>query len=413
MIELHGTCKTEFLPLKNELSNSLNVPENEKEKYTAECGVALCIIMNNEIVVNLYGGFQDQKCTKKWNDNTLAGVYSCTKGWTSIVASHLRSKKILEMDAPVCKYWKGFEQNGKEQITVKQLLCHESGCSTIRVPIYKCNRENEWDTICNSLASGKPFWPPGSASRYHAFTFGHLVGNVCQLADGKGRNVGEIFKEEITDKFGISDDIMISHPPQERCAEMFWHNDNDFYQFKGDENTYIETVNELVMKADNGDQQALAKLTAINPQRPVAALNSKEFQTVLYPASGGWCSAKGMASLYSKISNGEIVEKNIISKNDLKDATITKHCEMKGQGNRSLGFTINTQGRDKTFGHGGRGGHVGFGDYDYKLGIGFVRNRLSNGIKDGTRPTGYRLAKIMYECLDNMDINHDEIVSFL
>ena len=149
MIELHGTWKTEFLPLKNELSNSLNVPENEKEKYTAECGVALCIIMNNEIVVNLYGGFQDQKCTKKWNDNTLAGVYSCTKGWTSIVASHLRSKKILEMDAPVCKYWKGFEQNGKEQITVKQLLCHESGCSTIRVPIYKCNRENEWDTICN------------------------------------------------------------------------------------------------------------------------------------------------------------------------------------------------------------------------------------------------------------------------
>ena len=56
---------------------------------------------------------------------------------------------------------------------------------------------------------------------------------------------------------------------------------------------------------------SLAKLTAINPQRPVAALNSKEFQTVLYPASGGWCSAKGMASLYSKISNGEIVEKNI------------------------------------------------------------------------------------------------------
>ena len=24
MIELHGTCKTEFLPLKNELSNSNN-----------------------------------------------------------------------------------------------------------------------------------------------------------------------------------------------------------------------------------------------------------------------------------------------------------------------------------------------------------------------------------------------------
>ena len=120
-----------------------------------------------------------------------------------------------------------------------------------------------------------------------------------------------------------------------------------------------------------------------------------------------------MASLYAKISNGEIVEKNIISKDDLIDATITKHCEMKGQGNRSLGFTINTHGRDKTFGHDGRGGHVGFGDYDYKLGFGFVRNRLSNGFKDGTRPTGYRLAKIMYECLDNMEMDKDDIVSFL
>ena len=148
MIQVRGDCKPEFLALKKELYHALN-PEVEGSEFTPECGLALCVFVNNERVVNLYGGFKDKQRTKVWNQNTLAGVYSCTKAWTSLVASHFCSKGLLDVNAPVCNYWSGFGQNGKDKITVKQLLCHESGCSAMRLPVYKCNRENEWNNICN------------------------------------------------------------------------------------------------------------------------------------------------------------------------------------------------------------------------------------------------------------------------
>lgn len=58
--------------------------------------------------------------------------------------------------------------------------------------------------ICRKiLENAKPKWTPGVLSGYHAYTYGWLVDQLIRHSDPKKRGVGQFFKEEIADKFGI------------------------------------------------------------------------------------------------------------------------------------------------------------------------------------------------------------------
>ena len=50
-----------------------------------------------------------------------------TKGLAAMTLALAHSRGWLDYDAPVCKYWPEFAQNGKENITVRQLLAHQAG----------------------------------------------------------------------------------------------------------------------------------------------------------------------------------------------------------------------------------------------------------------------------------------------
>ena len=54
-------------------------------------------------------------------------IYSSGKCVAAILMAIMRDKGLIEYDAPVHKYWPEFAQNGKEHITVQDVLRHESG----------------------------------------------------------------------------------------------------------------------------------------------------------------------------------------------------------------------------------------------------------------------------------------------
>ncbi len=73
-----------------------------------ELGAALCLSLEGETVVDLWGGFMDKEKSRPWQRDTLANVYSTTKGIIAIAAHRLVDQGLLDLEAPVAQYWPEF-----------------------------------------------------------------------------------------------------------------------------------------------------------------------------------------------------------------------------------------------------------------------------------------------------------------
>ena len=51
-----------------------------------------------EMVINLWGGFQDEQKTLEWNEDTLVNVFSVTKGITAICVLMLIDKGQIDIN---------------------------------------------------------------------------------------------------------------------------------------------------------------------------------------------------------------------------------------------------------------------------------------------------------------------------
>ena len=83
-----------------------------------EVGAAVAVWVEGDLVVNLWGGFADAARSRPWRENTLASVYSGTKGLTSTCIHLLADRGELDLGAPVARYWPEFGRAGKQDITL-------------------------------------------------------------------------------------------------------------------------------------------------------------------------------------------------------------------------------------------------------------------------------------------------------
>ena len=96
-----------------------------------EVGASCCAVVDGEVVVDLWGGFQDRDATRPWERDTLVNVYSTTKGMGSAAVATLVDEGTLDYDAPVRDYWPEFRA-GQGGLTVGQFLSHQSGICGVR-----------------------------------------------------------------------------------------------------------------------------------------------------------------------------------------------------------------------------------------------------------------------------------------
>ena len=106
-----------------------------------------------------------------WNEDTLVVVNSTTKGLAAMTVAVANSRGWIDYDAPVAEYWPEFAQNGKEAITVRQLLSHEAGLVWIDEPLH-FEDLHDLDYVAAVLSRQKPAWEPGTRHGYHAMTIG-------------------------------------------------------------------------------------------------------------------------------------------------------------------------------------------------------------------------------------------------
>lgn len=157
-------------------------------------GAALCVRLAGETVVDLWGGIADPRDRSPWTKDTTSVIFSCTKGLVSILAARLVQDGLLDYRTPVATYWPEFAAEGKEEITVADLLAHRSGLSAPR-DLLNVEDVIDWDVVTGRLAAQQPLWTTSQGHAYHALTHGWLAGEVIRRITGK--TVGQYFDELI------------------------------------------------------------------------------------------------------------------------------------------------------------------------------------------------------------------------
>jgi CubicO group peptidase (beta-lactamase class C family) len=185
-----------------------------------ELGAAVAVYRRGDKVVDLWGGRRSPASDDAWQRDTMTVLMSVTKGLAAMTCAVAVARGWLDVDARVARYWPEFAQNGKQDITVRQLLAHEAGLPFLDEPLSMALID-DLDFVAETLARQKPAWPPGTRHGYHTHTLGLYLQEILRRVDPEHRSLGNIFHEEIVEPLEL--DLYIGLPGEvadERLATV-------------------------------------------------------------------------------------------------------------------------------------------------------------------------------------------------
>ncbi|MDX1388501.1 MAG: serine hydrolase domain-containing protein, partial [Acidobacteriota bacterium] len=199
---VHGLTAPGFEPVRDAFL------ENFTHRH--DLGAACTVYHRGEKVVDLWGGTRDRGRNLPWEENTVVLVFSTTKGMASIAMAVAHARGFLEWDEPIASYWPEFAANGKDRITVRQLMSHQAGLAVVREKL-DARTLGDPDRLGTILARQRPAWKPGTNHGYHSVTQGWYQSEILRRVDPRGRRLGEFFRDEVARPLGLS--FFIGLPP--------------------------------------------------------------------------------------------------------------------------------------------------------------------------------------------------------
>jgi CubicO group peptidase (beta-lactamase class C family) len=355
-----------------------------------ELGAACCVYHKGEKVVDLWGGVRNKATGEPWEQDTMALVYSATKGLAAMTLAVAHSRGWLDYDEMVCNYWPEFAQNGKEKITVRQLLAHQAGLFALDTPLDK-SLVADLDRLAVVLARQKPPWEPGTRQAYHAVTLGFYEGELLRRIDPQHRSLGQFFQDEIATPLKL--DFYIRLPesiPDSRLAPLV---DPGFFEMTFG---FPLLLTPAVWNRRSNIRRALLGSELAHDQQRIYPRNLE------IPAGGGVGTARALAHAYSVFATGgkELALRPETLQQLMAPAVpatqgFYDEC-MKSEVQFSLGFMRPNHefpfGSPSSFGGPGAGGSLGFADPEARIGYGYIPNRKSVALGGDPRDVALRRA---------------------
>ena len=377
---IQGTCDARFAAVRETFAASFETGR--------EVGASFAATLDGRMVVDLWGGHADAARTRPWERDTIVNVFSTTKAITALCAHLLADRGLLDLDAPVARYWPEFAAAGKESIPVRMLLSHTAGLAAIRqrMPLEGLY---DWDRYAAAIGAETPWWEPGTANGYHAVTFGHLVGEVIRRITGK--RVGQFLRDEVAGPLGADFHIGLPASEDRRCGEMVGP---------------TAAENTAAGLAAPAPDSLRAKVLANPPLRPEQA-NTSAWRRAEIPAANGHGNARSVARVLAALACGGALDGVRLLRAESIDRAIETQAYDR---DLVLGFKIKwglgfmlasaelpLSPNPRAFGHGGWGGSLGFADLDARASWAYVMNKMAPGTAGDTR--GFALMAALYGAL--------------
>ncbi len=372
-VNVNGTVAAGWEPVREEFAAFVAAEAHSPESQ-------FVVYRDGRRVVDLWAG-EDTAA------DTLTGVYSVTKGAAHLVVALLVQDGVLELERPVSAYWPEFAGDGKERLTVRQLISHQAGL---------VNTDEGFDyaeiaddaLVAARLAGQKPYWEPGTAYGYHAFVIGALTGEVVRRATG--RSLQEVYEERIRAPYGLDLYMGLPQALEERWKPVL---------------EMLPTSEQLARSAAAGGP-ALPELlpVAFNAHREppmdlVAYANHPRVKALGPASAGGTGTARGVAEMYAAAIS-EVGGRPAL----LKPETAAEFARLHTPGTDrvtpeadhfGLGFERQEAVGDAAFGHSGAAGGLGWADPVTALAYGYTRRRF--GFPGGAAPENERLTAAVLE----------------
>ena len=371
-----GYCHEDFLEVERIFNHNF-------DKYK-EIGSSLCVIIDDEIVIDVWSGHKNKDKTKEWSEDTLSVAFSSTKVALALCAHILIEKGELDLKEKVTKYWPEYGKNGKENTTVEMIFNHSAGLPALRMEV-KEGGFLDWNYMVQLIENEKPFWEPGKETGYHMMTTGWLIGELIRRVSGK--SLGEFFNSELVKPYGLNYWIGLPEPEDERVAEII-----PFVASPDDRPSGFAT-------AFRNNPNSMQRLSLTNTGG--YDYNAKETYRAELGAIGGIADARSLAKLLMPLAqnNEEILSKDSV--NNLSKSNVKTPIDnmLLFPTNFSNGFMLHMDNRNTFEGEGGSFligpnafGHVGYGgssatfaDPDLKISFGYLTNKLGGEYLIGER----------------------------
>ena len=393
---IEGTCDPRFAEVRVEFER------NFAER--GEVGASVCVTVDGETVVDLWGGLADPGAGRAWEKDTIGVVWSCTKGAAALCAHVLASRGLLDLHAPVRHYWPEFAQAGKEDVTVRMLLSHQAGLAALTEPLPEGGM-TDWDLVTARLAAQEPLWAPGTRNGYHALTYGHLVGELVRRITG--RSLGAFFDEEVARPLGLDFWIGLPDEHQRRVAPTI----------PADPPAPGEELPGFYQQAF-ADPTSIPGLVLFNSGGLMVpgAMDTPEVLAAEIPAVNGVANARSLSQMYRPLALGgsfdgvhlldpaTLAEAGRVEVATATDAVIglptrwgLGFMKSMDQTDRPNGHQDSVLLSEDAFGHAGMGGSLGFADPRARMSFGYTMNKQGAGLGNNAR--GEALVDAVYRTL--------------
>ncbi len=362
---IHGTCDPAFALVRDTFA----------ENFTSrgEVGAAVCVYKDGRKVLDLWGGIADQKTGRAWDKDTIVCMMSVGKAMAALCVLRLIDRGLIDLEAPVARYWPEFAQAGKDKITVRLLMGGLAGL------VYADHAPEgaafDWDVMVRALEKQEPIWKPGTVGAYHSMTAGHLFGELVRRVDGRMVNV--MFAEEVANPLGADYKIGVDDADLSRVATM------------------IPNPGSVSFTQIADPTSKLGRAWRILPKGP-DVFNSTAYRKSVFPSGSGHGTARGIARIYAALCNGGQLDGYYVLSpaliDELRKPSWEGVCGMTDREFRyGLGFFISAPplipfgANKRAFGHPGAGGAIGFCDPEAGLSFSYSPNFMCSGAGAGDR----------------------------
>jgi len=306
----------------------------------------LCVMRDDRVVVDQAFG-----CPP----DALFWLFSAGKPYIAIVIHQLVESRRLHLDDAVAAYWPEFAQNGKREITVRQVLTHRSGLSATRSYLGDVRTMADWGRSLQRIEEAGPRWPIGTVA-YSPLAFGFILGEVAHRCSGQP--IEDLVRRAILEPLGVAD-TYLGLPPD------LWDRHVPV-RVAGPAGPFIQSV-----------------------------LNRRSTREAVVPAAGISTTARDLAAFYQALLHGGVGPAGRMLRPESLAAALEPSSE--GELDRTVrapirwsqGFqlggprfvptaitSLGTTSSPRAFGHNGSNCCIGWADPDRRIAYAYLTDRL-------------------------------------
>lgn len=327
-----------------------------------------------QIAVGRHGRIVVQQSYGAATDDSLFCIFSATKALTSAATWLLLEDGSISLSDKVADIIEPFGSNGKEAVTVEQLLTHTAGFPAAPFrPLDWLDLERRWQRFAQWRLS----WPPGSRYEYHPTATMWVLAEIIERRGGIAFQ--QFIREKIVEPLGLND-LYVGLPDSENervvpCAMVGDPLTSEDYQRLGMPEPPVTEVTEDA----------------------ILNFNNPQVRAVGVPGGGGITNAISLALFYQALLTGSLAGPRVWQEQTLQQARTIHSGELTDPvfgklANRGLGLIIagdetrNYRGFGRTnsalsFGHNGAGGQLAWVDPETGISLcyltsGHDRNRI-------------------------------------